>query len=115
AEADSEDDKGYLIGIIVMGIILAILLVLVVYFVYKTRALRAALNRKGTTSNNGPSNATMTDGIYEQPDNTTGKTENENYEEVGDATYTALNRTAKEDEDHFYSHLHEMQQNETGV
>jgi hypothetical protein len=98
-----------------MGIIIAILLVLVVYFAYKTRTLKAALNRKGTTGSKGPRNVTMTDGIYEQPDNTTGKTDNENYEEVGDATYTALNRTGKEDEDHFYSHLNEMQENETGV
>jgi hypothetical protein len=98
-----------------MGIIIAILLVLVVYFVYKTRTLKAALNREGITGSKGPRSVTMTDGIYEQPDNTTGKTDNENYEEVGDATYTALNRTGKEDEDHLYSHLNEMQENETGV
>ena len=98
-----------------MGIIIAILLVLVVYFVYKTRALKSALNRKETTGSKGPRNVMMIDGIYELPENTTGKTDNENYEDLGDPTYTALDRTGKEDEDHFYSHLNEMQENETGV
>ncbi len=99
-----------------MAVILAVLVVVVVLLVYQNRALKAA---KETLDNNATRNTTMADVIYEQPDNIKGsKTDNEvNYEELEDhhATYTALDRTRKSDDDHFYSHLNEMQQKETGI
>ncbi len=95
-----------------MAIILAILLVFVVYFVYQNRARKAASNAKATADHKATRNTTMADVTYEQPENITGKTDNEmNYEHIDnhDATYTALDRTGKDDDDHFYSHLNEME------
>ena len=98
-----------------MAVILAVLVV-VFLLVYQNRALKAA---NETLENNATRNTTMADVIYEQPDNIKGsKTDNEvNYEELEDhhATYTALDRTRKGDDDHLYSHLNEMQQKETGI
>ena len=100
-------------------IILAILLVLAAYLIYQNRGLRVALNTKKTFANNSTTNMAMADVIYEQPDNIRDKADNEvNYEDLEnyDATYTALDKTNKdEDGEHFYSHLNEMPSKKAGI
>ena len=100
-----------------MAIILATLLALVAYLIYQNRGLKTALNTN--SNNNSTTNMTMADVIYEQPDNVRVKADNEvNYEDLEnyDATYTALDKSSKDDdENHFYSHLNEMPSKETGI
>ncbi|CAB3984636.1 Receptor-type tyrosine- phosphatase delta [Paramuricea clavata] len=117
ADKDSEDWK-LLIGIIVFPILVTILLILIVYFVYQNRTLKRSiasiiLRNKETT------NATKNDVVYDHPFDTRGDRDDEmTYDDVrvDDPTYTALNyRTGNEDEDHTYSHLNEMQENETEI
>ena len=105
-----------------MAIIMAILLVIIGYFFYQNRTLKK-------TSSNLPithevsKNATRNDGIYEQPLDVLGRREIDTiYECVEDdgATYTALDRTGKDNEDHVYCHLNLTQQRnmndtETGI
>ena len=111
-----------LIVIIVMAIIIAILLLIIGYFVYQNRTLKKIISKLPITDEVSK-NATKNDGIYEQPFDALGRGENEtNYEYVGDdgATYTALDRTGKDNEDHVYCHLNLTQQGnmneaETGI
>ena len=103
-----------------MAIILAILLILVVYFLHQNRALKTALNTNTQLVDKYSANIAMVDVIYEQPDNVMDKQrdgETMDYEDLekNDATYTALDRTRKDDDDHFYAHLNEMPKNETGI
>ncbi len=115
-EEDSEDDKGYLISIIIMAILLAFLLVIVVYLVHKIRGL---LNAKETLGNQETRNTKMMDGICVRQENTQGSLDDGdmNYDDVrtDDATYTALNRTGEDDENHIYSQLNEMQETEIAI
>ena len=101
-----------------MSIFLIILSVSLAYFIYQIRRLKSSkenyLKNKSKDKNNSKD-------IYENPDKVK---EDGNYEQVEDepSTYKALKRTEKEDEDddHLYSHLNEVNndnanQKETGI
>ena len=115
-------DTSLIVIIIVMAIIMAILLVIIGYFVYQTRTLKKTISKLPITYE-GSKNATKNDGIYEQPLEVLSRRENETrYEYVEDdgATYTALDGTGKDNEDHVYCHLNltqqgNMNESETGI
>ena len=115
-------DTSLIVIIIIMAIIMAILLVIIGYFFYQIRTLKK-------TSSNSPithevsKNTTENDGINEQPLDVLRRREidpNHEYVEDDGATYTALDRTGKDNGDHVYCHLNLTQQGnmiqaETGI
>ncbi len=100
-----------------MAIVVAILLILVAYFVNQNRALKKTI-AKMTSSKKGTRKSSRNDAIYDQPFEITQGNRNDDmyYNDVrnDDEPYTALNRTGEDDDDHFYAPLNELQQNETG-
>ena len=99
---------------IVLAILLVILCVILAYFIYRIRRLKLP---KENSENKSKERNNSKD-IYENPVKDDG-----NYEQVENeqSTYTALNRSRKdENDDHFYAHLNEVHkdyvnQQETGI
>ena len=112
----AENDEKYLAGIIVLAILLVILCVILAYYIYQIRRLKSS---KANPENKDKERNNSKD-IYENPDKVK---DDGNYEQVENeqSTYTALNRSRKdENDDHFYAHLNEVHKNyvnqqETGI
>ena len=113
----AEDAGGkYLVGMIVLAILLVILCVILAYFIYRIRRLKLP---KENSENKSKERNNSKD-IYENPEKVK---DDGNYEQVENeqSTYTALNRSRKdENDDHFYAHLNEVHkdyvnQQETGI
>ena len=93
---------------------LAIALVIIAYFIYQNRRLKSL---KATSKNNSNERNNPKD-IYENP-----VKDEENYEKVENeqSSYTALKKPGeRDDDDHVYCHLDEVQQDnpnqrETGI
>ena len=117
-------DTSLIVIIIVMAIIMAILLVIIGYFFYQNRTLKKTISNLQIT-HKVSKNATENDGIYEQPLDVLRRreidTDHEYVEDLDDgATYTALDRTGRDNGDHVYCHLNltqqgNMNETETGI
>ncbi len=113
----AENDEKYLAGIIVLAILLVILCVILAYFIYQNRRLKSS---KENPDDNKDKERNDSKDIYEDPDKVK---DDGNYEQVENeqSTYTALNRSRKdENDDHSYAHLNEVHKNyvkqqETGI
>ena len=109
----AENGEKYLAGIIVLAILLLISFVIIAYLIYRIRRLKSS---KENSENKSKERNNSKD-IYENP------VKDGNYEQVENeqSTYTALNRSRKdENDDHFYAHLNEVHkdyvnQQETGI
>ena len=101
-------------GIIVLAILLVISFMIIAYLIYQNRRLKSS---KAKSENKSKERNNSKD-IYENPVKDDG-----NYEQVENeqSTYTALNRSRKdENDDHFYAPLNEVHkdyvnQQETGI
>ena len=86
------------------------------YLCYRNRVLQEAFQTK--LNNSTTKHQATTDVISPQADNTQGSSEDYiRYDDVrnDDAAYTSLNRTRKEESDHIYAHLNEIQTDETEI
>ncbi len=114
----AEDAGGkYLVaGIIVLAILLVISFVIIAYLIYQNRRLKSS---KENPENKDKERNNSQD-IHENPETVK---DDGNYEQVENeqSTYTALNRSRKdENDDHFYAPLNEVHkdyvnQQETGI
>lgn len=108
SEGDTEDNKSYLIGIVVMASILIILLVTVLFVLLQNRKLKVEINNMKKIGKQEPA---------------TSNTINDQLKNVIDlgthddaATYTELNRTGNNEEDnHLYCHLNAIPEDEAEI
>ena len=104
-------EENNFVGIIILAILVAILMAIVAYLIYKIRQLKSLLASKSKERN-------YSKHVYEIP-----ATNDQNYEPVENeqSTYTALKKPGeRDDDDHVYSHLNEVNkgysnQKETGI
>ena len=104
-------EENNFVGIIILAILVAILMAIVAYLIYKICRLKSLLASKSRESNDSKH-------VYEIP-----ATNDPNYEPVENeqSTYTALKKPGeRDDDDHVYSHLNEVNrgyanQKETGI
>ena len=93
--------------------VVVILLTIIACFVYQNRILKKSISEKEQSNKSTRSSADNVV-IYDQPiDRHTEGNDDLNYDDVRSddhATYTALNRTGRDDEDNVYGHLNEIQQ-----
>ena len=116
-DENCEETKRYFFGMITLAILVAILLIMLGYLLHQNKALRKSI-ADVTANNKEAKTSTKNEVIYDQPVNVQGPRNAEvHYDNLpnDNATYTALNRNRKNDDDHFYSHLNAVQQKETGI
>ena len=95
---DAEDGETYLAGMIVFIILLIVSFMIIAYSFYRIRRLKL--------SKENPKNIDRkkSKDISENPDQVMEDANNKQVEDE-QSTYTVLNRTGKEDDEHLYTHL----------
>ena len=108
------EGEKYLIGMVVLGILLAISLAITAYSIFQVCRLKSSSKKPANKSKERNDSKP----VYEIP-----ATNNQDYEQVENeqSTYTALKKPGeRDDDDHVYSHLNEVDkdyvnQKETGI
>lgn len=105
------EKESYRYGLIALAVIVVILLIIIAYFVYQNRTLKKSIDE---IKQSAKSRNIIRDDVSHagQIDMNDEGNDDMNYDDVrnDEETYTALDRTGKEDEDHVYCHLNSIQQ-----